>query len=34
MLDIREVAVWAGGLMSVFALVAFILRPVLKMMEG
>ena len=31
---LENLSVWAGGLMSVFALVAFILRPVLKMMEG
>ena len=30
---LENLSVWAGGLMSVFALVAFILRPVLKMMD-
>ena len=34
-MDILEnLSVWSGALMSIFALVAFILRPVLKMMEG
>ena len=30
---LENLSVWAGALMSVFALVAFILRPVFKMMD-
>ena len=33
-MDILEnLSVWAGALMSIMALIAFILRPVLKMMD-
>ena len=31
---LENLSAWAGALMSVFALVAFILRPVLKMMDS
>ena len=30
---LEDLSVWAGALMSIFALVAFILRPVWKMMD-
>ena len=31
---LENLSVWAGALMSIFALIAFILRPVLKMMDN
>ena len=34
MIILENLSVWAGGLMSVFALVAFIIRPVLQMMDS
>ena len=31
---LEDLSVWSGALMSIFALIAFILRPVLKMMDN
>ena len=34
MLNVQELAVWAGAIMSIVALIGFIVRPVLKMMDN